>query len=246
MEHQLWKAILILLKQASKRRRCTRERYGADDIVQVWLWAVLHGRPVSWACDLRNWPLHERRRKLPSSSTMSRRLRSAEVQQMLQEIERSELAPRGNKPLYWMIDGKPLPIGGCSKDRQAGYGRAAGCKAKGYKLHAVVGSDGSIAAWRVAPMQKDERAMGRRMLKQAAVQGYLLADAATRTSYTTSASNAACNWWHLRVTDLAVAVAIGVRVPLGCDLLNCSRIRKARSAVPSIKNVTRSNATSDT
>ncbi len=30
---------------------------------------------------------------------------------------------------------------------------------------------------RVAPMQKDERAMGRRMLKQAAVQGYLLADA---------------------------------------------------------------------
>jgi hypothetical protein len=177
VEHQLWKAILILLKQASKLRRCTRERYGADDIVQVWLWAVLHGRPVSWACDLRNWPLHERRRKLPSSSTMSRRLRSAEVQQMLQEIERSELAPRGNKPLYWMIDGKPLPIGGCSKDRQAGYGRAAGCKAKGYKLHAVVGSDGSIAAWRVAPMQKDERAMGRRMLKQAAVQGYLLADA---------------------------------------------------------------------
>ncbi len=33
------------------------------------------------------------------------------------------------------------------------------------------------AAWRVAPMQKDERAMGRRMLKRAAVQGYLLADA---------------------------------------------------------------------
>ena len=51
MEHQLWKAILILLKQASKRRRCTRERYGADDIVRVWPWAVLHGRPVSWACD---------------------------------------------------------------------------------------------------------------------------------------------------------------------------------------------------
>jgi hypothetical protein len=31
-----------------------------------------------------------------------------------------------------MIDGKPLPIGGCSKDRQSGYGRSAGGKAKGF------------------------------------------------------------------------------------------------------------------
>jgi hypothetical protein len=78
-----------------------------------------------------------------------------------------------------MIDGKPLPIGGCSKDRQAGYGRAAGGKAKGYKLHALVGADGSLAHWRLAPMNKDERVMAERLLKAAPseVLGYVLADA---------------------------------------------------------------------
>src|SRR5262249_18473024 len=89
----------------------------------------------------------------------------------------------GHRPqqpgLFWVIDGKPLPIGGCSKDRQAGYGKAAGAKAKGYKLHALVGSDGSVANWRVAPMNKDERVMAERLVKGAPpeVAGYLLGDA---------------------------------------------------------------------
>jgi hypothetical protein len=76
-----------------------------------------------------------------------------------------------------MIDGKPLVVGGCSKDRQAGYGRAAGTKAKGYKLHALVAGDGSLAAWRVAPMNKDERVMAQRLLKTVEIQGYVVADA---------------------------------------------------------------------
>jgi hypothetical protein len=78
-----------------------------------------------------------------------------------------------------MIDGKPLPIGGCSKDRQAGYGRAAGGKAKGYKLHALIGSDGAVTIWHVAPMNKEERVMAQRLLKAAPpeVYGYILADA---------------------------------------------------------------------
>jgi hypothetical protein len=78
-----------------------------------------------------------------------------------------------------MLDGKPLPIGGCSKDRQAGYGRAAGGKAKGYKLHALVGSDGALAEWRVAPMNQDERVMAERLLQAAPpeVVGYVAADA---------------------------------------------------------------------
>lgn len=76
-----------------------------------------------------------------------------------------------------MIDGKPLTISGCSKDRQAGYGRAAGGKAKGYKVQAIVGGDGWIAAWRVAPMNKDERVMAARLLRATPLQGYVLADA---------------------------------------------------------------------
>ena len=80
------------------------------------------------------------------------------------------LRPQHNMSLAWSMDGKPLMIGGCSKDKQAGYGRAAGCKAKGYKLHTIAGKQGEIAEWRVAPMNKDERVMGARMLNLTAAR----------------------------------------------------------------------------
>ena len=118
---------------------------------------------------------------------MSKRLRTASVVALLEALERRVVAPQ--KPgLFWMIDGKPLPIGGCSTDRQAGYGRAAGCKAKGYKVHAVVGADGSVASWRVAPMNKDERVMAERMLRVAPIQGYLVAD----SNYDSNKLHAVC------------------------------------------------------
>ena len=98
-----------------------------------------------WACRPENWPPGWRRRRLPSNPTMSRRLRSASVRGLLARLERRVVGPTG-PGLFWMIDGKPLPIGGCSKDRQAGYGRAAGGKAKGYKLHALIGGSGRSPA----------------------------------------------------------------------------------------------------
>jgi hypothetical protein len=187
MEHQLWKKILIVLAQVCKRRCSTRETYSDEQIVKTWFWAVLHDRPASWACQQQNWPPHERRWKKPSSSRLSRRLRTASVRRLLEQLEQHTLAPRGQR-LLWMIDGKPLVISGCSKDRQAGYGRAAAGKAKGYKVHAIVGADGSIAAWRVAPMNKDERVMAARLLRTAALQGYLLAD----SNYDSNALHGLC------------------------------------------------------
>lgn len=175
MEHQLWKCILALLGTIDKPRRRTRQAFSCEEIVRVWFWAVLHDRPVSWATRRFNWPLHERRRKLPSSSTMSRRLRGAEVQALLAALERAACRTDG-KPLVWIVDGKSLTVSGVSKDKQAGYGRVARGKAKGYKLHLIQGIDGSLAAWRIAPMNKDERVMARRMVRDTSIQGYLLAD----------------------------------------------------------------------
>jgi len=175
MERQLWNAIVMLLSQVDKRQRSPKERYSDAVIVKVWLWAVLHDRGRNWACRSGNWPVYERRWQKPSESQLSRRLRSASVCGLLEQLEAQVLAPKGHC-LVWAIDGKPLMISGCSKDRQAGYGRAAGCKAKGYKLHVLVNSQGSVAAWRTAPMNKDERIMAERMLRTAAVQGYVLAD----------------------------------------------------------------------
>lgn len=177
MEHQLWKAIVAVLAQLGKPRFDPHEDFTDHDLVKVFYWSVVHDRPVCWAVQRRHWPPHLRRGlKLPSNATMSRRLRAAPVRELLARLEARVIAPE-RPGLYWMIDGKPLPIGGCSKDRQAGYGRSAGGKAKGYKVHALLGADGSVAAWRLAPMNKDERVMAARLLKGAPpVQGYLVAD----------------------------------------------------------------------
>ena len=175
MEHQLWLAIVLVIASLDKAPKPTNRDFSDADIVKTYYWSVIHDRPVAWACQRRHWPLPSRRKALPSPSTMSRRLRSQSVQALLKSVEQEVLAFR-ESGIFWMIDGKPLPIGGCSKDRQAGYGRAASCKAKGYKIHALLAADGAIAAWRLAPMNKDERVMAQRMLPTAPIQGYLVAD----------------------------------------------------------------------
>jgi len=178
MEHQLWKAIVAVLRDLDKPRVAPRYDFSDEYIVGVFYWSVIWDRPTSWACRRDNWPPHLRRRPLPTQATMSRRLRSASVMALLDALERRVTAPK-EPGLFWMIDGKPLPVGGGSKDRQAGYGKAAGGFAKGYKLHALVNPQGKIAAWRLAPMNKDERVMAARLVKAAPpeVVGYLLGDA---------------------------------------------------------------------
>lgn len=175
MEYQLWTAIVAVLSRLNKTVKPNNCDFSDGDIVKVHYWSVLHDRPTRWACQTRHWPLHKRRMRLPSPPTMSRRLRSRTVRALLNAMDRCVVAPK-QPGLFWIIDGKPLPIGGCSKDRQAGFGRAAGCMAKGYKLHAILDTDGAIATWRITPMNKDERVMAARMIPIAPIQGYLLAD----------------------------------------------------------------------
>jgi hypothetical protein len=175
MEHQLWLSIVAVLATINKSCKPTVFDFSDEDIVKVYYWSVIHDRPVIWACNPEHWPPWHRRKALPSSSTMSRRLRSWSVRTLLNALEQRVVAPQ-QPGLFWIIDGKPLPIGGCSKDRQAGYGRAANCKAKGYKIHALVGSKGAMASWRVAPMNKDERVMAERLLRTAPIQGYVVGD----------------------------------------------------------------------
>ncbi|HQR05588.1 MAG TPA: transposase [Gemmatales bacterium] len=175
MEHQLWNTIVTILAELCKKVKPTRFRFSSAEIIKVYYWAAVHDRPVSWACQRIHWPLHLRKRPLPSKTTMSRRLRSRPVVALLKQLEDRVIAPT-QPHLNWIIDGKSMVIGGCSKDRQAGYGQAAQCKAKGYKLHMICGLDGSVAAWRIAPMNKDERVMAARMLKTVPVQGYVTGD----------------------------------------------------------------------
>lgn len=188
MEHQLFQGIVQVLLECGKGRFRSGCTFQDADIVLVWFWAVIHDRPVCWACRKKHWPIHLRKQRLPSPSTMSRRLRSISVRALLEALEQRIVRPE-QPGLFWIIDGKPLAISGCSKDKQAGYGRAAGCKAKGYKLHALTTFTGEIVAWRVAPMNQDERVMAARLLKTAPVQGYVVAD----TNYDSNLLHGICD-----------------------------------------------------
>src|SRR5262249_25677145 len=145
-------------------------------LVAVFLWAALHDRPVSWACDHRNWAATRLRPpRLPAPATLSRRLDGVAVGLFWRPLE-GRLRGAGDPALVAVLDGKPLAVSGVSKGPDAGYGRAAGCKAKGYKLHAVWAGRPLPEAWEVTPMNGCEKAAARRLIPQLGWGGYLLAD----------------------------------------------------------------------
>ena len=175
MERELFRRLKTELAGLGPHRVPKGWRSSDAVIVAVYYWAVIHDRPVSWACDREHWP--GRPRRLPSQSQMSRRLRKAGVRRLIDALEERVLRAGRRAPLACALDGKPLPVGPNSHDHHATWGYGAGGRAKGYKLHLLLSLCGTVIAWRVAPMNLDEREMARRMLRSACVAGYILADA---------------------------------------------------------------------
>ena len=174
MERELWEALCRL--SGMFYNRFARATYTDQVIIGVYWWAVVHDRPVNWACQASHWPL-ELRQKLPSQPTMSRRLRSGSIEQLLGEVEQTlvgMVVVVGVRVLA--IDGKALPVGGPSKDADANWGRGAGGLAKGYKLHAIWGEGPLPIAWALAPLNVSERRMAAKLLEQLPGEGYLLGD----------------------------------------------------------------------
>jgi hypothetical protein len=172
MERERW----LQMYRAARRldKGSCRGVFSAAVIVGVFLWAVLHDRPVCWACRLSNWPPGLWRYALPSQSTMSRRLRDPQVRRLLTLVEQS--LESDATATVKTIDAKPLPVGGHSKDRDAGWGRGVRGPAKGYKLYAVWSDGLRPIAWRIAPMYVSEQAMALEMIPQLDGAGYLLGD----------------------------------------------------------------------
>lgn len=154
-------------------RRCV---YDDKRILEVYLWAVVHDRPTYWACQAANWPIHLRRRPLPSQSQMSRRMRTGAVLQLLEQLYAALRDQLPRSPLKF-VDGKPLPVGGCSKDRDARFGHGAGTILRGYKLVCLVDECGAIDDWRLGPMNICEHHQAALLLPAAPKGGCLLGDA---------------------------------------------------------------------
>ena len=185
MEGELWELAYRLIEQeASKRGRRKRVKYSDAWVLGVLFWAAVHDRPVRWACDGRNWPQARLRcRELPSGSRMSERLRTLSVLQLLAAVlgRLAALAPPADS-LVRAVDGKPLPVGGYSKDRDARWGRsAAAAWENGYKCFVVWGEGVVPDVWTLGPMDEPEPTVARERLvpalAEAGAAGYLLGDA---------------------------------------------------------------------
>ena len=177
MERELWPLLYRRLKETAKDFHQKYVQMQPWVLVAVMLWAALHDRPVSWACQQRHWsttPLRPAR--LPSPATLSRRIDGVCVGLFWRALE-GRLREAGGPPgLVAFLDGKPLPVGGVSKDADAGYGRAAGGNAKGYKLHTVWSNRPLPETWEVAPLNVSEKTVAARLIGQLAHGGYLLGD----------------------------------------------------------------------
>lgn len=183
MERELWAWLMIGIRDVSRSfPDSAYHTHSTATIVRVYLWAVLHDRPTTWACDHRAWDHATRPRVLPSQPTMSRRLRHPAVTAFMQRLGRRLngrprkkpcsgcLAPGFPGAMLKAIDGRPLVVAEHTADPDAATGYAHRRFARGYKLHLIDAGSPMPAAFAV------EKATARQLIPQLTGGGYLLGD----------------------------------------------------------------------
>ena len=176
MDHELWAQLSHAMFDVARGfPKAGRETYDTHLIVRMYLWAVLHDRPVDWATRKHSWSRQVRPANLPSQSTMSRRLRKPDVAAFLDKLGRRLSGPYEAR-LVKALDGKPLTVARHSHDPDASCGRGAGGMAKGYKLHAIWGQSPMPLAWSLQPLNISEVHEARHLITSLCDEGYLLAD----------------------------------------------------------------------
>jgi IS5 family transposase len=176
MERELWPLLYRALRTVANGFRQKHVTYQPWILVAVQLWAALHDRTLFWACQEQHWSTTRLRPvTLPSPSTLSRRLHSVATGVFWRALE-EHLRQGGDARRIAILDGKPMPVGGPSKDPEAKRGRGAGGMAKGYKLHTVWAGEALPETWEVTSLNMHECVVAERLVAQLSGGGYLLAD----------------------------------------------------------------------
>ena len=173
MEREEWSMVLNAVKRAAKRVskawRPKRLQFADWLIVAMYLWAVAHDRPQSWACKRQHYSSIFRPRRLPSVSQFNRRMNEPRTRAVLQRVH-DELAGSPSIALattaITYLDGKPLTVGVASKDPDARRGHVMGGFARGYKLHAWMSEDRRIPLWCVTPLNTHEAPVAEMLVDQ--------------------------------------------------------------------------------
>jgi Transposase DDE domain len=162
---------------AGRWKESKRFKHGTALIARVYLWAAAHNCAVSWACEKQNWDKASRPEELPGQSTMSRRARTKGFEKFLAAVGKRLDGKKTASLLHLRrADGKPLTVAAHSKDHDAKFGRGAGQKARGYKLHVIWSKSPMPDQWCVTALNVAEKHMINRMVKRLDGCGYLLAD----------------------------------------------------------------------
>lgn len=164
MNRQVWKRLVCAVRSADRRvaRMGRRPRFSDQQILKMYLWSVVHDRPLCWACDRAHYNGSYRPRQLLSISQFCRRMRTPRIKAMLNAV--NEYLTRIETPVYLsFFDGKALPISDYSTDPDARDGRGVGKFQRGYKLHAWATSDGRIPRFTVRSLNEGEQKVAREL-----------------------------------------------------------------------------------
>jgi hypothetical protein len=163
MEDRLW-GIVVRVVPADKP--AVHQQFSCREILLVMLWAVLHDRPIRWACQAENWSAARRLSRLPHPSTISRRRRKPGFQNLLSRCHAKlvECLTAGKSRGTCVIDGMPLMVNDFSKDPDARNGHAHRHWGRGYKLHAVFDGQGVVLRFEVCALNVNERVPAIHML----------------------------------------------------------------------------------
>lgn len=179
MDRSTWTVLMLASRVAVRRLPRTRRRAMYSDllVLRMWLWAVMHDRPLSWACRRESYGSSFRPRTLPSVSRFSRRLRTMRFLRSRVLLHRV-LVAHGRGDALSFLDGKALAVGECTTDPDARDGVVTtGRFRKGYKLHARATKAGIIEEYRVTSLNEGEARIARKLVCGVPAGGVVLADA---------------------------------------------------------------------
>jgi hypothetical protein len=173
MDGELLSYLYHRLLHSDNARVAPGSTYSDAVVVLIYFYAVLCDRSPRWAHDKRHWPLWLRRLEFPSYSQLMRRLRTEPTRRLIAQINdecRDRLPRCGEK----FCDGKPLVVGGFSKDPDTAVGKVPDGWARGYRLHAIVDRCGAVDALEVTPLDVGEPTVTRRLVRCLDLAGVLL------------------------------------------------------------------------
>ena len=177
MDSHVWRKVYTTVRSVNRSvaKEGRSKRFSDVQIVGMYLWSVWHDRPLCWACDRAHYNTLFRPKALPSVSQFCKRIKSARCEKLLTKVY-ERLARANTRTFRCFLDARPLPVGSCSKDREAKAGRVYGGFARGYKLHELVQDDGRTIVWVVKPLNVAEQTVARSLIDAARHRGVIIAD----------------------------------------------------------------------